>query len=113
MEIIEEKEILGKILLPLNSEWEVSGVETDESKEEIFVRLRYKVDFIENEEYYYLSIDEKAVRKGHEYISILSDEQTGIVIEVVAGRDMESAKKLCKYMNNNQIEKVKTVCTDM
>ena len=66
-----------------------------------------------NEEYYYLSIDEKSVRKGHEYISILSDEQTGIVIDVVAGRDTESTRKLCKSLNDTQIEKVKTVCTDM
>ena len=66
-----------------------------------------------NEEYYYLSIDEKSVRKGHEYISILSDEQTGIVIDVVAGRDTESTRKLCKSLNDKQREKVKTVCTDM
>ena len=32
-----------------------------------------------DDRYYYLSIDEKAVQKGHEYISILSDEQTGVV----------------------------------
>jgi len=45
--------------------------------------------------YKHISIDEKAVKKGHEYISILSDEQTGIAIGAVAGRTKESVKKLC------------------
>jgi transposase len=66
-----------------------------------------------NEEYYYLSIDEKSVQKGHEYISILSDEQTGVVIEVVPGRDMKSAFELCESLNKKQRKQVKTICTDM
>jgi transposase len=66
-----------------------------------------------NEEYYYLSIDEKAVKKGHKYISILSDELTGIVIEVVGGRDMKSTEKLCNSLNDRQREEAKTICTDM
>jgi transposase len=67
----------------------------------------------DNEEYYYLSIDEKAVKKGQEYISILSDEQTGVVIDVVDGRDKQSTEMLCKSLNINQRDVVKTVCTDM
>lgn len=66
-----------------------------------------------NERHYYLSIDEKAVRKGHEYISILSDEQTGVVIEVVEGRTKESVDTLCQSLSQEQRSKVKTVCTDM
>ena len=41
--------------------------------------------------YKHISIDEKAVKKGHEYISIMSDEMTGVVIGVVEGRTKESA----------------------
>jgi len=37
-----------------------------------------------------LSIDEKAVHKGHDYIGILSDEQSGMVLEVVEGRTEDS-----------------------
>ena len=40
--------------------------------------------------YYYLGIDEKAVHKGHDYIGILSDEQSGMVLEVVEGRTEDS-----------------------
>jgi transposase len=41
-------------------------------------------------------IDEKAVHKRHDYISILSDEQTGIVIDVIEGRSGESVEELCQ-----------------
>ena len=68
----------------------------------------------DSDRYYYLSIDEKAVHKGHEYISILSDEATGIVIEVVDGRTKESVDELCKNgLNQAQRGDVKTICTDM
>ena len=64
--------------------------------------------------YKHLSIDEKAVKKGHEYISILSDEQTGIVIGATAGRTKESVEKLCtSALTEHQRSKVETICTDM
>lgn len=64
--------------------------------------------------YYSLSIDEKAVHKGHDYISILSDETTGFVIDVVEGRTKESVDKLCSQgLTEEQRKEVKTVCTDM
>jgi len=67
-----------------------------------------------DERYYYLSIDEKAVHKGHDYISILSDEQTGIVIDVIEGRSDESVEELCQTaLTEKQRKAVKTVCTDM
>jgi transposase len=67
-----------------------------------------------DERYYYLSIDEKAVKKGHEYISILSDEQTGIVLEVIDGRTDDSVDELCQTsLTEEQRNEVRTVCTDM
>jgi transposase len=64
--------------------------------------------------YKHISIDEKAVKKGHEYISILSDEQTGIAIGAVADRTKESVKKLCtEALTAKQCSKVETICTDM
>ena len=66
------------------------------------------------EVYEHLSIDEKAVHKGHEYISIISDEASGIVLDVVEGRDKKSVDKLCKMaLTPMQRDKVKTICTDM
>ncbi len=66
-----------------------------------------------DDRYYFLSIDEKAVKKGHEYISILSDEQTGVVIDVVEGRAKSSVDQLCTSLSKEQRDDVKTICTDM
>jgi transposase len=67
-----------------------------------------------NERYYYLSLDEKSIRKGHNYITVLSDEQTGMVIDVIEGRSDESVEELCQTaLSSEQRTAVKTVCTDM
>lgn len=64
--------------------------------------------------YRHISIDEKAVKKGHEYISILSDEMTGVVIGAAEGRTKQSVKTLCSTaLTGHQRNKVETVCTDM
>ena len=67
-----------------------------------------------DERYYYLSIDEKAIRKGHDYITVLSEENTGIVIDVIEGRSEQSVEELCQTaLNQEQRDEVKTVCSDM
>jgi transposase len=66
-----------------------------------------------DDRYYYLSIDEKAVQPGHEYISVLSHESTGVVIDVVEGRTKESVDKLCQKLTVEQRKEIKTICTDM
>lgn len=66
-----------------------------------------------NGKYIHLSIDEKAMKKGHTYISILSDQRTGEVIEVIEGRTKESTATLCKILPEEQRSNIQTVCTDM
>jgi transposase len=67
-----------------------------------------------NERYYYLSIDEKSILKGHKYITVLSDEQRGTVLDVIEGRTDESVEELCQTaLNESQRAAVKTVCSDM
>lgn len=64
--------------------------------------------------YAHISIDEKSVKRGHEYISILTDEQTGVVIGATQGRKKGSVDKLCKeWMTRKQRSQVQTICTDM
>ena len=64
--------------------------------------------------YQHLSIDEKSIHKGHEYISILTEESSGIVLEVVEGRSKSSVDKLCQSaLTEEQRGEVKTICTDM
>lgn len=64
--------------------------------------------------YRHVSLDEKAVRKGHVYISILSEETTGTVIGVVEGRSKKSVDNLCgEWLTAKQKERVETICVDM
>ncbi|GHV43050.1 hypothetical protein FACS1894180_1010 [Bacteroidia bacterium] len=63
MEKNTEKQVLKKILLPLNKEWEVSEVETAESAEEIFVKLRYTLDYVEDNGVRYSIYDHRSERK--------------------------------------------------
>jgi hypothetical protein len=62
MKTLDEKEILGKILLPINSDWAVSGVSTNETTEEIFVKLRYKSDYVEDNGIFYSIYDYRKER---------------------------------------------------
>jgi transposase len=61
-----------------------------------------------------LSIDEKSFKKGHNYVTVLSDPGTGHIIDVSEGRTKASCKEL---INNNlkteQKEKAEQVSVDM
>ncbi len=42
-------------------------------------------------------MDEKSIRRGHEYVSMLYDGETGQVIEVESGRKSESVVYISGY----------------
>jgi transposase len=63
MEIIDEKQILGNILLPLSTSWEVLSVETNEESEEIYVKLSYILDYVEESGVRYPIYDHRKERK--------------------------------------------------
>ena len=64
--------------------------------------------------YKHVCIDEKSIHRGHEYVSMLYDGDTGHVIEVEAGRSAKSIDNLCtKALTEKQRNSVETVCTDM
>ena len=64
--------------------------------------------------YTQLSIDEKSFKKGHNYVSVLSNPDTGLIVDVSEGRTKKSCKEL---LNNNltdfQKSKVDRVSLDM
>ncbi len=61
-----------------------------------------------------LSIDEKSFRKGHNYVTVLSDPETGIIINVGEGRTKEATKTLISQsLTPFQRSNVKTVSMDM
>ncbi|WP_417940021.1 hypothetical protein [Flavobacterium sp. RS13.1] len=47
-----------------------------------------------NDRYHYLSVDEKSVSRWYDYFGILADESTGVVLDVVEGRNQESVDSL-------------------
>ncbi len=61
-----------------------------------------------------LSIDEKSMKKGHHYLTVLSDPDTGTVIEVCETRK-ESAvvDMLLSNLTENQRKEVKSISMDM
>lgn len=64
--------------------------------------------------YKHVCMDEKSIRRGHEYVSMLYDGETGQVIEVESGRKSESVDNLCtRALTEEQRNAVETVCTDM
>lgn len=61
----------------------------------------------------YVGIDEKSFRSGHRYISTLNDLDKGCVLEVVEGRDEDSADKLWDVFTEKQRGTIKAVAMDM
>jgi transposase len=59
----ETNRLLSKILLPLNSQWEVSSIDTNSEQEEIYVHLRYKLDYVEDSGVSYRIYDHRKERK--------------------------------------------------
>lgn len=61
-----------------------------------------------------LSLDEKSFKKGHNYITVLSDPGTGCVLDVTEGRDKACCKSLLESaVSAADRDKVKAVSMDM
>jgi len=68
----------------------------------------------ENIIYKQLSIDEKSFKKGHNYVTVLSNPQTGHIIDVSEGRTKTSCKGLINNnLNAKQKKHVEQVSVDM
>jgi len=57
------EEILSKILLPLNSSWQISDVQVDESSDEVYVDLKYSLSYIEANNRRYSIYDHRPSRR--------------------------------------------------
>lgn len=67
-----------------------------------------------NEIYKQLSIDEKSFQKGHNYVTVLSDPEKGIVIDIVKDRTKEATKSLLNNaLTEYQKSKVEVISLDM
>lgn len=61
----------------------------------------------------HLGIDEKSFRKGHNYISILTDLDRSRVLDVAEGRDEAACDTLFEGLTEEQLKKVKAIAMDM
>ena len=67
-----------------------------------------------NAVYKQLSLDEKSFKKGHDYVTVLSNQEEGIILDVVKDRTKKATKELLNNtLNEYQISKVETVSLDM
>jgi len=62
----------------------------------------------------HLSIDEKSFKKGHQYVTVLSDPVGGSVLDVAEGRSKDACVKLIqKTLKPRQRTQVKSISMDM
>lgn len=61
----------------------------------------------------YVGIDEKSFRRGHSYVSILTDLTGHRVLEVVEDRTEEATDKLWENITEKQKEEIEAVAVDM
>ena len=61
----------------------------------------------------HLGIDEKSFRKGHRYVTVLTDLDRSRVLDVAEGRDQAACDKLFNGLNEEQLKGVKAIAMDM
>jgi transposase len=61
----------------------------------------------------YVGIDEKSFRRGHSYISLLTDLMGHRVLEVVEGHTEEAADGLWEKLPDEHVEQIEAVAVDM
>jgi len=61
----------------------------------------------------HMGIDEKSFRRGHNYISILTDLDRSRVLDVAEGRDEAACDRLFEGLTEEQLKQVKAIAMDM
>lgn len=61
----------------------------------------------------HVGIDEKSFRRGHDYVSIMTDIDASRVLEVVPGHDEQAADTLWNLLETEQKQSVEAVAMDM
>ena len=61
----------------------------------------------------HISLDEKALKRGHTYATIVSDSDRGVVIDVGLGRTKKGTIELLESILEHMTDQIETVSTDM
>ncbi len=60
-----------------------------------------------------IAIDEIAVMKGHKYVTIIRDYDTGVVIKIFFGRKYETTRDALKTLGKERLSKIEFASLDM
>ena len=60
-----------------------------------------------------LSVDETSYRKGHDYVTVVTDQEQGVVVHVSEDRDTDSLKSFYDQLSEAQLSDIESVCMDM
>lgn len=60
-----------------------------------------------------LSVDETAYRKGHDYITVVTDQESGTVLHVAEDRLTTSLGSFYEQLVEDQLNGIEVVCMDM
>ncbi len=61
----------------------------------------------------HVSVDEKAIHRGHTYATVVSDSERGVVLDVGQGRDKNSVTALLQGRLGDLRDEIQTITTDM
>ena len=84
---------------------EVDGIRGRAVNRGLNKRMKYPIKDI--------SIDETSYQKHHEYVTIITDQNDGTVIEVLEYRTKESLNQFLKSFDNQDLQSIETVTMDM
>jgi transposase len=61
----------------------------------------------------HLSVDETSYRKGHDYVTVVTDQQQGTVVHVAENRHTGSLSEFYEALSAEQKDGIESVCMDM
>ena len=71
---------------------------------------RREISYVKN-----IGIDEKSYKKGHNYASVLTDSDLGIILDIEEGRTLESTENLLNkvFKTKDKLDSIETISMDM
>ena len=60
-----------------------------------------------------LGLDEKSMKRGHRYLTVMSDLGEGVVLDVAQGREKASAEELLGRLDETSTQTLECLCMDM
>jgi len=101
-------------ILGVQLPWQVTSVALDPKAEEVRVVIE-AVQFARRKlaAVRHVGVDETSFQRRHEYVTIVSDQESGGVLHVADGRSQESLDGFWKELTPEQLAEIESVAMDM